>query len=321
MATEASSSSTKKELIPTDEQIERITGRISQVRKRISQASSDAKREKEPRLVAISKLHPPTSILAAHKHCQPAQVHFGENYAQELEAKAKVLPESIQWHFVGKLQSNKAKLVASIPNLFLIETLDSIKLANALEKVRAGLEDSEPLGVYLQVNTSGEENKGGLSPLQSESEAKQSEVYKLAIHVIQECKHLQLKGVMTIGAATNSQASKEKGDVQDSEKKAEEIAAEARSVNPDFDTLYTTRQVLVKALRKSDGIQSAKDRYPTLLSGDDKGGLELSMGMSNDLEVAVRAGSDNVRVGTDCFGVRAPSRDEAMEAMKDELEA
>lgn len=65
----------------------------------------------QPRLVAISKLHPPTAILAAHENAK--QVHFGENYAQELEAKAKVLPETIKWHFVGKLQSNKAKLIAS----------------------------------------------------------------------------------------------------------------------------------------------------------------------------------------------------------------
>lgn len=70
----------------------------------------------QPRLVAISKLHPPTSILAAHTKCD--QVHFGENYAQELEAKAKVLPESIKWHFVGKLQSNKAKLVAGGSSLY-----------------------------------------------------------------------------------------------------------------------------------------------------------------------------------------------------------
>lgn len=118
-------------LQPSDEQVHRVSEQISKVRNRIARAAESAKRTSpvrrillvsdgrltlillQPRLVAISKLHPPTSILAAHEHLSPAQVHFGENYAQELEAKARVLPRSIRWHFVGKLQSNKAKLVAS----------------------------------------------------------------------------------------------------------------------------------------------------------------------------------------------------------------
>jgi uncharacterized pyridoxal phosphate-containing UPF0001 family protein len=87
-------------------------------------------------------------------------------------------------------------------------------------------------------------------------------------------------------------------------------AASSGASNPDFDCLVASRRALVAALR-SAAPKPARD---------DDGGLELSMGMSADLEAAIRAGSSNVRVGTDCFGERAGTRDEAMEAMKHELE-
>lgn len=324
-----STSTNGTKIQPNEEQKERVTSKISEVRNRIEKASKDAKRNSPPRLVAISKLHPPSSILAAHKNDTiEDQIHFGENYAQELEAKAKVLPTSIRWHFVGKLQSNKAKLVANIPNLYLIETVDSIKLANAIEKIRSNLKEVDPLGVYLQVNTSGEENKGGLAPLLNEKDVEGSELFNLAKHIIEECKALRLAGLMTIGSATNSKANREQQEVEMKDQTAEEIAAQARSQNPDFDTLYTSRKVLVNALRTSLDQSKVGDRYSKLVQATEQnsdhsgawGGLELSMGMSNDLEVAVRAGSNNVRVGTDCFGVRPASRDEAMEGMKDELE-
>lgn len=199
-----------------------------------------------------------------------------------------------------------------------METLDSIKCATALEKALTGQEAKreEPLRVYLQVNTSGEEAKGGLDPLTDDAASSSSELVSLAKHVIINCPNLQLQGVMTIGAASNSKASSD--DLSSNSQSAEEVAVEACKLNPDFARLTQTRRNLVKALRNdSEIVQNCSE----LLQGNqDTGGLELSMGMSNDLEVAIRAGSDNVRVGTDCFGVRPPSRDEAMQGMKDELE-
>lgn len=56
------------------------------------------------RLVAVSKLKPANDILALHQATDP-HVHFGENYTQELSQKAELLPRSIQWHFIGGLQS------------------------------------------------------------------------------------------------------------------------------------------------------------------------------------------------------------------------
>lgn len=57
--------------------------------------------------MAVSKLKPANDILALHQQATPPQVHFGENYAQELGQKAEMLPRSIQWHFIGGLQSSK----------------------------------------------------------------------------------------------------------------------------------------------------------------------------------------------------------------------
>ncbi|SJX62837.1 uncharacterized protein SRS1_13666 [Sporisorium reilianum f. sp. reilianum] len=298
--------------------------KVQEVRERIRKAAQKGKAigsaGKEPRLVAISKLHPPSAILAAHK--QVGQLHFGENYVQEMVDKAKVLPKEIRWHFVGGLQSNKGKLLASISNLYLLETLDSVKAANVLQKALASPDAAkrdEPLRVYLQVNTSGEDAKSGLPPILSDDaeQARDSELLQLAVHVITKCPNLRLRGVMTIGAASNSSSAD-----ADAAKSVDEIV----SANPDFEKLIRTRANLVKLLRTSDDVKKAdqphiKDAYADLLEGTEAtGGLELSMGMSADMDVATMAGSDNVRVGTDCFGRRPGTREEAMNGMKRELE-
>ncbi|TKY85738.1 hypothetical protein EX895_005278 [Sporisorium graminicola] len=300
---------------------QRIQGVRERIRKAVQKGKEIGSAGKEPRLVAISKLHPPSAILAAHK--QVGQLHFGENYVQEMVDKAKVLPKEIRWHFVGGLQSNKGKLLASIPNLYLLETLDSIKAANVLQKALASPDApkrDEPLRVYLQVNTSGEDAKSGLPPILSSDaeQAKDSELLQLAVHVITKCPNLRLRGVMTIGAASNSSSAD-----ADAAKSVDEIV----SANPDFEKLIQTRTNLVKLLRISDEVKKADqahimEAYADLLdSTDANGGLELSMGMSADMDVATMAGSDNVRVGTDCFGRRPGTREEAMNGMKRELEA
>lgn len=122
---------------------------------------------------------------------------------------------------------------------------------------------------------------------------------------------------MTIGSASNSTASSEIKDNLESTQ-----VSEILKVNPDFDRLIQTRSEIVKLLREDEDLKrdEVRSNYKELLeTGDELGGLELSMGMSADLELAIKVGSDNVRVGTDCFGRRMPSRDEAMKAMEDEL--
>ncbi|KAI5794374.1 hypothetical protein DFH27DRAFT_566248 [Peziza echinospora] len=156
------------------------------------------------RLVAISKLKPASDIEALYSAEKRTghDSHFGENYVQELLDKAETLPRDIHWHFTGTLQSNKCKVLAAIPNLWAVESLDSIKKADALQKGRAALLSTNPeagrLGVFIQVNTSNEESKSGCQP---------AEVLPLAKHLIGECPSLDFKGLMTIGAIARSKQS------------------------------------------------------------------------------------------------------------------
>jgi uncharacterized pyridoxal phosphate-containing UPF0001 family protein len=77
-------------------------------------------------VVAVSKTKPVSVIQEVY---DSGHRHFGENYVQELLEKAPQLPADIQWHFVGHLQSNKAKaLVSGVPNLYMVESVDSLKV-------------------------------------------------------------------------------------------------------------------------------------------------------------------------------------------------
>jgi len=110
-------------------------------------------------VVAVSKLKPASDILALHNNVS-SSIHFGENYTQELLEKAQSLPREIKWHFVGQLQTNKCKVLAErIPNLWAVQSVDSMKKVDALEKGRSNLIASSPavdkLRIFIQVNTSG----------------------------------------------------------------------------------------------------------------------------------------------------------------------
>ncbi|XP_034256528.1 pyridoxal phosphate homeostasis protein [Thrips palmi] len=148
----------------------------------------------EPRLVAVSKTKPKELIIAAYN---VGQRHFGENYVQELDEKshdAELLDlcPDICWNLIGHLQRNKVNKVVQMPNLFMVETVDSEKLAtalnNAYEKYRKSSESR--LKVMIQVNTSGEKEKSGCSPEDASS---------LVQYVKDKCPCLELAGLMTIG--------------------------------------------------------------------------------------------------------------------------
>ena len=139
------------------------------------------------RLVAVSKTKPAEMLMEAYERGQRS---FGENYVQELVEKCQLLPADVQWHFIGHLQSNKCGLVAQVPNLFMVETLDSQKLAEKLDKAWGSQPDREPLKVMIQVNTSSEDSKAGVAP---------SETVSLAEFIASSCPSLRLTGLMTIG--------------------------------------------------------------------------------------------------------------------------
>ncbi|EAA26782.1 alanine racemase [Neurospora crassa OR74A] len=221
------------------------------------------------RLVAVSKLKPANDILALHQAPQVQHAHFGENYAQELQQKAELLPRSIQWHFIGGLQTTHCKSLARIPNLWAVSSLDTLKKAQTLNRVRGEVISSDPsipkLNVHVQVNTSGEESKSGCSPGQ--------ETVDLCKAIVTECPHLNLLGLMTIGAIARSKATTPENE------------------NEDFVVLREQRDLVEKEL------------------GLDKGSLELSMGMSEDFEGAIAMGSGEVRVGSTIFGERGSRQD------------
>ena len=106
-------------------------------------------------LVAVSKLKPASDIEALYKL---GQLDFGENYVQELVDKQAVLPATINWHFIGHLQSNKVKYIA--PFVHLIHGVDSLKLLQEINK--QALKNNRVIDCLLQVHIAKEETKFGL---------------------------------------------------------------------------------------------------------------------------------------------------------------
>ncbi|KAH7021255.1 alanine racemase family protein [Microdochium trichocladiopsis] len=261
---------------------------VSQL-KSVSDRVAAVAKGRNVRLVAVSKLRPANDILALQQ--QASHVHFGENYSQELQQKAELLPRSIQWHFIGGLQSGHCKNLAKIPNLFCVSSVDTQKKAQLLDEHRGKLlasfsssattgEDatnaaaadasssgSKPgkLNVHVQVNTSGEESKSGCQP--------GDETLSLCKFIASDetCPNLNLLGLMTIGAIARS------------------VATTPENENEDFVLLRQQRDLVAKELGLADPEE-----------------LELSMGMSEDFEGAIALGSGEVRVGSTIFGERGP---------------
>ncbi|MEO6613456.1 MAG: YggS family pyridoxal phosphate-dependent enzyme [Chitinophagaceae bacterium] len=110
--------------------------------------------KKEVMLVAVSKTKPVEDILALY---ELGQRDFGENYVQEMREKAGLLPKDICWHFIGHLQSNKLKLIASFVQL--IQGVDSLKLLAAINKEAENA--GRVIDCLLQVHIAAEETKFG----------------------------------------------------------------------------------------------------------------------------------------------------------------
>lgn len=109
------------------------------------------------RLVAVSKFHPVEALQAAY---DAGQRVFGESHVQELVAKQEVMPKDIEWHFIGHLQTNKVKYMASFVSL--IHAVDSVKLLKEIDK--QAQKCGRVIDVLLQVHVAKEETKFGFSP-------------------------------------------------------------------------------------------------------------------------------------------------------------
>ena len=159
-----------------------VSENIARIRKQISVAAKRVGRDPENiKLVAVSKRKPAVLIQEA---IDAGQMLFGENYVQEAQDKIPLLPKIANWHFIGHLQSNKAKIVAELFDV--VETIDSKKIADGLEKHLAAF-DRSMLGL-IQVNIGREGQKSGVLP---------EDVEPLLQHT-SELKHLKIVGLMAM---------------------------------------------------------------------------------------------------------------------------
>lgn len=106
------------------------------------------------KLLAVSKFH---SVEALQQAYDAGQRAFGESRPQELKAKYGVLPKDIEWHMIGHLQTNKIKYIA--PFVHLIESLDSVRLAEAIDKEAAKC--GRTIDCLLEIHITQEESKSG----------------------------------------------------------------------------------------------------------------------------------------------------------------
>ena len=162
-----------------------IAHNLDAVLQRIGLAAQVAGRDpRSVTLLAVSKTFPAEDVRAAHAAGQRA---FGENYVQEAVTKIAALADlraSLEWHFIGPLQSNKTRPVAE--TFDWVHSVDRLKIAQRLSEQRP--ENLPPLNVCLQVNVSGESSKAGVAPAEAAEAAR----------AIATLPRLRLRGLMSI---------------------------------------------------------------------------------------------------------------------------
>ncbi len=209
---------------------------------RIKEISKDKKIS--PVVIAVSKNQSVEAIKALY--CLGHR-DFGENYAQQLEGKAKQLLEigceGIRWHFIGHLQTNKVKVIA--PWVYAVHTVDSLRLASEISK-----KCSQDLKCFIQVNIDDESSKSGILPQEAPGLARE----------ISELKKLNLQGLMCIPDLKKSKSGEAFRELFELEKKCQP---------------YTNGM--------------------------------LSMGMSEDFEVAMSEGATHLRLGRALFSLNSHS--------------
>ena len=226
-----------------------IAHNLAQVRDKISAAAYRCGRlSEEVTLLAVSKTKPASAVEEAMAAGQRA---FGENYVQEGVEKIRFFQDkgitTLQWHFIGPLQSNKSRLVAE--HFDWCHTVDRLKIATRLSEQRPA--HLPPLNVLIQVNISDEQSKSGIEP--EAIDALAAEVSALP--------NLCLRGLMAIPAPET-----------------------------EYEKQFAVAQQMAVAFAR------LKTHYSTVDT--------LSLGMSDDMEAAIAAGSTMVRIGTAIFGAR-----------------
>ncbi|NMB41654.1 MAG: YggS family pyridoxal phosphate-dependent enzyme [Firmicutes bacterium] len=195
-------------------------------------------------LVAATKTVPPQVIAVAH---ELGINNFGENRVQEALPKIRSLPGSIRWHFIGHLQRNKVRAV--LPVFDFIHSLDSIKLAEAIQK--EAKKNNKIVDVLIQVNIGEEKSKFGFKKEEVAAAAEKLSSYD----------NLRVRGLMAIPP----------------------FSPDPEETRPYFRQLYH--------IFKNIKVPGIEMKY-------------LSMGMSNDFEVAIEEGANIIRLGRVLFGER-----------------
>lgn len=159
-----------------------IQENLYKIRETISEVATRCNRNSEDiRLVAVSKRFP---VEVMREALAAGQMIFGENYIQEAVQKKNLLGEVVKLHFIGNLQSNKAKF--AVDTCSMVETVDRLKIAKAMNRY---LEETErSLDVLIQVNIGFDQNKSGVSPDESETLLKK----------IRDLPRLRVRGLMTM---------------------------------------------------------------------------------------------------------------------------
>ena len=220
-----------------------LADRIAEVRERIAAAVARGGHGQQVTLVAVTKTYGPDAVDAAW---ESGITDVGENRVQEALSKMGAVQVPIRWHLIGHLQRNKAK---AADRFALVHSVDSARLADAVARV--GEERDAPVRGLMQVNVSGEDAKGGLSPAEAEVEGG---------------RWLSLRGLRVDGVMTMAP-----------------LDADERTLRATF-----------------SGARRVQERLLSL----GHPAVELSMGMSNDYEIAVEEGATMVRLGTVLFGAR-----------------
>jgi hypothetical protein len=159
-----------------------VAGNLKQIEERIRTSAQRVGRNPDSvRLVAVSKTQPAEAVKAA---LEAGQQLFGENYVQEFLEKAQQLPASVEWHFIGSLQSNKVKYLAGLTTL--IHSVDRLSLAREIDRQWEKI--GKPCDILLQVNISGEETKSGTTSEDLLQLARESSLLP----------HLRVRGLMTM---------------------------------------------------------------------------------------------------------------------------
>lgn len=227
--------------------MEPLADRLARIRARMDAALSRSGRAPgSVRLLAITKGHPVATIREA---VALGLTELGENRVQEAEGKIRELDAGLRWHLVGHLQSNKARKAVEL--FAEIHSLDSTALAEELARRSAAAGRSLPC--YVEVNTSGEPSKHGVSP----------EGALDLLRRVRALEPLRLVGLMTIGP----------------------LHGGPEGARASFRTLARIRD-----RAREDGIL------------DESAGL--SIGMSDDFEIAIEEGATIVRIGSALLGER-----------------